>query len=77
MWFWGAYWRRNRLRHFCAICDGSNPTLGTNAHDTYEHGKIVLKPSSVLFRKVLIYFSVVADIVDTIVHERFEHQCED
>ena len=66
--------RRNRLRHFSAIYDGSNPTLGTNAHDTYKHGKIMLKPSSVLFRKVLIIFRVVPAIVDTIlVHERFVH----
>ena len=77
MCFGVAYSRRIRLRHFCAICDGSHPTLGMNAHNTYKHGKIVLKPSSVLFRNVLIYFSVITDIVDTIVHERLEHQCKD
>ena len=74
MCFGGAYPRRNRLRHFSAICDGINPTLGTNAHDTYERGKIVQKMSPLSFSIFLIYFSVVAYIVDTIVHERFVRQ---
>ena len=77
MCFGGAYSRRNRLRHFCAICDGSNPTLGINVHNAYEQGKIVLEMSPLSFWKFLIDLSVVADIVDTIVHERFEHQRED
>ena len=69
MCFGGAYPRRNRLRHFCAIYDGSNPTLETNAHDTYEQGKNCLKVSPLSFWKFLIYFSVVAYIVDTLMHE--------
>ena len=74
MCFGGAYSRRNRLRHFFVICDGSNPTLGINAHDAYEQGKIVQKMSPLSFCIFLIYFSVVAYIVDTIVHERFVRQ---
>ena len=74
MCFGGAYPRRNRLRHFSAICDGGNPTLETNAHDTYEQGKNCLKVSPLSFWKFLIYFSVVAYIVDTLMHERLVRQ---
>ena len=73
MCFGGAYSRRNTLRHFGAICDGSNPTLGNNAYDAYEQGKIAQKISPLSFRKDLIYFSVVAHIVDTLLRERFIH----
>ena len=70
MCFGGAYPRRNRLRHFCAICDGVSPTLETNAHDTYEQGINCLKASPLSFWNFFIYFSVVACVVDTLIHER-------
>ena len=76
MYLGGGYSRRNTLRHFGAICDGSNPTLGINAHDAYEQGKIVEKTSPLSFSKDLIYFSVVAHIVDTLLRELFFRQRE-
>ena len=74
MCFGGAYPRRNGLRHFSAICDGGNPTLEINAHDTYEQGKNCLKVSPLSFRIFLICFSVVAYIVDTLMHGRLVRQ---
>ena len=64
------------MRQFSVICDGSNPTLGINAHDAYEQGKIVQKISPLSFRKDLINFSVVAHIVDTLLREPFFRQRE-